>query len=194
MILERGERLADCAEARDDRAIFARGHFRPDETWFTPEGEAFNPGNYYYVGGNSKLYGAVLIRYRAEDFRPIAHLGGTTPGWPIAYDELEPWYQAAEDALPGARRRARRTRPSRGTPDAIRSRRCRTSRRIAEVRARLRRAGVTPSSLPLGIDIERWLRARGDAVGRLSRHDRRQDGRRERAASRRRSRIRTSRW
>ena len=25
---------------------------------------AFNPGNYYYVGGNSKFYGAVLIRYR----------------------------------------------------------------------------------------------------------------------------------
>ena len=65
----------------------------------TPEGEAFNPGNYYYVGGNSKLYGAVLIRYRAEDFRPIRHLGGTTPGWPISYDELEPWYQRGRGAL-----------------------------------------------------------------------------------------------
>ena len=97
VILERGERLADCPEARDDRAIFERGHFRPDERWHTPEGEAFNPGNYYYVGGNSKLYGAVLIRYRAEDFRPISHLGGTTPGWPISYDEIEPWYQAAEE-------------------------------------------------------------------------------------------------
>ena len=31
--------------------------------------EPFNPGNYYYVGGNSKFYGAVLMRYRAEDFR-----------------------------------------------------------------------------------------------------------------------------
>ena len=29
VILERGERLADCPEARDDRAIFERGHFRP---------------------------------------------------------------------------------------------------------------------------------------------------------------------
>ena len=39
----------------------------------------------------------MLIRYRAEDFRPLAHLGGTTLGWPIGYDELEPWYQAAEE-------------------------------------------------------------------------------------------------
>ena len=114
MILERGERLADCPEARDDRAIFERGHFRPEESWFTPEGEAFNPGNYYYVGGNSKLYGAVLIRYRAEDFRPIRHLGGTTPGWPISYDELEPWYQAAEELY--RRPWRRRAGPDRAAP------------------------------------------------------------------------------
>jgi choline dehydrogenase-like flavoprotein len=56
------------AEARDPDAIFARGHFRPDETWLTPEGERFNPGNYACVGGNTKFYGAVLMRYRAEDF------------------------------------------------------------------------------------------------------------------------------
>ena len=94
----------------------------------TPEGEAFNPGNYYYVGGNSKLYGAVLLRYRAEDFRPIRHLGGTTPGWPISYDEMEPWYQRAEELYRRPWRRAGRTRPSRGTPARIPFRRCRTSR------------------------------------------------------------------
>ena len=157
VILERGERLADCPEARDDRAIFERGHFRPQETWLTPEGEAFNPGNYYYVGGNSKLYGAVLIRYRAEDFRPISHLGGTTPGWPITYDELEPWYQAAEE-LYGVHGDAGQdpTEPRHSgsypflpVPDEP---------GIAAVRARLRAAGVTPSSLPLGIDLDGWLK------------------------------------
>lgn len=156
VILERGQRLADCAEARDDAAIFGRGHFRPDETWFTPDGAAFNPGNYYYVGGNSKLYGAVLIRYRAEDFRPLRHLGGTTPGWPIAYDDLEPWYQRAE-ALFSVRGDASQdpTEPPHSgrypyppVPDEP---------AIAAVRARLVRAGVHPSSLPLGVDIERWI-------------------------------------
>lgn len=157
LILERGERLVDCPEARDDTAIFGRGHFRPKEEWVTPEGEAFNPGNYYYVGGNSKLYGAVLIRYRAEDFRPIRHLGGTTPGWPIAYDDLEPWYQRAEE-LYGVRGDAGQdpteprhsgSYPFAPVPDEP---------AIAAVRARLKAAGVTPSALPLGVDIEAWLK------------------------------------
>jgi choline dehydrogenase-like flavoprotein len=156
VILERGERLADCTEARDDAAIFGRGHFRPKEEWLTPEGEAFNPGNYYYVGGNSKLYGAVLIRYRAEDFRPLRHLGGTTPGWPISYDDMEPWYQRAEE-LYGVHGAAGEdpTEPRHSgaylfppVPDEP---------AIAAVRAKLRAASVTPSSLPLGIDLERWL-------------------------------------
>ena len=157
LILERGARLADCPEARDDAAIFGRGHFRPQEEWETPAGEVFNPGNYYYVGGNSKLYGAVLIRYRAEDFRPIRHLGGSTPGWPIAYEDLEPWYQRAE-ALYRVRGDAGQdpTEPRHSgaypfppVPDEP---------TIADLRARLSRAGVHPSALPLGLDLEAWLR------------------------------------
>src|SRR6185437_953331 len=84
------------AEARDPRAIFQRGVFRPQETWLDAAGQSFNPGNYYYVGGNSKLYGAVLLRYRAQDFAPVEHREGSTPGWPFSYDELEPWYTRAE--------------------------------------------------------------------------------------------------
>lgn len=157
VILERGERLADCAEARDAEAIFGRGHFRPEETWFTAEGEAFNPGNYYYVGGNSKLYGAVLIRYRAEDFRPVRHLGGTTPGWPVTYDEMEPWYQRAEELYrvrgdagqdPTEPRHSGQY-PFPPVPDEP---------SIADLRARLKRAGVMPSSLPLGLDLDGWLK------------------------------------
>ena len=156
VILERGERLADCPEARDPEAIFARGRFRPDETWRTPGGEAFNPGAYYWVGGASKLYGAVLIRYRAEDFRPRAHLGGTTPGWPFPYETLEPWYQRAEDLFEvrGDAGQDPTEPPHSGryphppVPDEP---------AIAAVRARLRAAGVRPSALPLGIDLARWL-------------------------------------
>ena len=84
LILERGERLRDSPEARDASAIFGRGHFRPKETWLDGEGREFNPGNYYPVGGNSKFFGAVLIRYRREDFASIRHLGGATTGWPIS--------------------------------------------------------------------------------------------------------------
>src|SRR5580704_18598830 len=96
LILERGERLRDSDAARDARAIFQRGVFRPQESWLDGAGQSFNPGNYYYVGGNTKLYGAVLIRYRAQDFAPVNYREGTTTGWPFAYDELQPWYTRAE--------------------------------------------------------------------------------------------------
>src|SRR5271167_615262 len=96
LILERGERLRDSADARDARAIFQRGVFRPQEIWLDGAGQPFNPGNYYYVGGNTKLYGAVLLRYRSQDFQPIVHAEGATTGWPFDYDELEPWYTKAE--------------------------------------------------------------------------------------------------
>ena len=71
-ILERGERLADTPETRSYRSIFVDGHFRPKEMWREPDGTAFNPGNFYFVGGNSKLFGAVLLRYRAEIYRDAA--------------------------------------------------------------------------------------------------------------------------
>jgi choline dehydrogenase-like flavoprotein len=82
--------------ARDARAIFQRGVFRPVETWLDPHGRRFNPGNYYYVGGNSKFYGAVLIRYRERDFAALEHWDGVSPEWPFGYEVLEPWYGRAE--------------------------------------------------------------------------------------------------
>ena len=68
VILERGEYLADSDAARSDRAIFRDGVFRSDEEWLDGSGRAFNPGNFYNVGGNSKFFGAVMLRYRREDF------------------------------------------------------------------------------------------------------------------------------
>jgi len=156
VIVERGARLKDSPAARDEAAIFARGEFRPAETWLDGAGVAFNPGNYYYAGGNTKFYGAVLARYRAEDFAPLRHLGGTTFGWPIRYGELESWYQAAEVLYQV--RGALGDDPSEPAhsggypfppvPDEP---------AIADLRRRLRGLGLHPASLPLGVDLGRWL-------------------------------------
>src|SRR4051812_3493583 len=96
LILEKGTQLLTAPENRDARAIFQRGHFRPKENWYDSQGKAFNPGNYYVHGGNSKFYGAVLIRYREQDFDGMAHRDGDTPAWPFRYGELAPWYDEAE--------------------------------------------------------------------------------------------------
>lgn len=156
LILERSGHLTPSAQDRSDAAIFADGFFRPDEEWLDGTGKSFNPGNYYYVGGNSKFYGAVLIRYRREDFSPLAHIGGTTPGWPLTYDELEPSYVQAE-ALYQVRGQIGQdpTEPPHSTayphppvPDEA---------PIAALRKRLAKVGLHPSPLPLGVDLAQWL-------------------------------------
>ncbi|RWF44658.1 MAG: GMC family oxidoreductase [Mesorhizobium sp.] len=157
VILERGEHLRDTPEARDDKAIFLKGFYRSSEEWVGTDGEAFLPGNYYYVGGNSKFFGAVLYRYRLEDFSPRPHMEGASPGWPITYNELEPWYERAE-AIFRVRGDASQdpTEPPRAS--SYRFPPVQDEPAIAAVRARLNRAGVHPSSLPLAIDIDEWLR------------------------------------
>ncbi|WP_171241186.1 FAD-dependent oxidoreductase [Ruegeria sp. HKCCA5491] len=162
LILERGVRLEPSAQDRDAKAIFGDGVFRPDETWLDGHDQPFNPGNYYFVGGNSKFYGAALIRYRAEDFAPMLHRDGTTPGWPVTYDDLEPDYQAAEDlyCVRGDPSQDPTEPPHSGAypfgpvthePD------------MQDLFARLRSVGMSPSTIPLGLDLERWLAA-GDTT------------------------------
>ncbi len=156
LILERGAPLQPSAADRDANAIFGRGQFRPNETWYDGEGRGFNPGNYYNVGGNSKFFGAVFLRYRSEDFSPIQHLEGRTPGWPISYDDLEPHYQRAETMYqirgqlgqdPSEPAHSGHY-PYPPVPDEP---------AIADLRARLQRLGLHPASLPLGVDLEKWL-------------------------------------
>jgi choline dehydrogenase-like flavoprotein len=156
LILERGDHLLPSAQDRSDKAIFADGFFRPAEQWLDGAGKPFNPGNYYYVGGNSKFYGAVLVRYRREDFSPLDHMGGTTSGWPISYDDLEPSYGQAETLYEVRGRLGQDpTEPTHSTayshppvPDEP---------PIAVLRKRLEKVGLRPSSLPLGVDLPQWL-------------------------------------
>jgi choline dehydrogenase-like flavoprotein len=156
LILERGDYLTPSGQDRCDKAIFTDGHFRPKEEWLDGEGKPFNPGNYYYVGGNSKFYGAVLVRYRREDFSPLGHMGGTTQGWPISYEDLEPYYGQAEKLYQVRGQIGQDpTEPPHSTayahtpvPDEA---------PIAALRKRLAKVGLHPSSLPLGVDLPKWL-------------------------------------
>jgi choline dehydrogenase-like flavoprotein len=156
LILEAGDHIADRPENRDQRAIFQRGHFRPKEMWYEHEGQAFNPGNYYNVGGNSKFYGAVLVRYRREDFLEMQHREGVSPAWPFPYEELEPWYSRAEQLFQvrGALGQDP-TEPHHSVPYPFPP--VPDEPAIASVRAKLKATGMHPYSLPLGVDLEKWL-------------------------------------
>lgn len=157
VILERGDYLKHTPESRDDVAIFQKGFYHSKEEWFGTDGEAILPNNYYYVGGNSKFFGAVMFRYRKEDFEPRRHLEGHSPGWPIGYDDLAPWYDRAEEVF-HVRGDATQDPTDPHRDHAYRYPPVPDEPSVAKVREKLRKAGVHPSSLPLSIDIEEWLR------------------------------------
>jgi choline dehydrogenase-like flavoprotein len=64
------------------RDVFVRGRYVSRETWIDKNGESFSPHAQYYVGGNTKVYGAILFRLRERDFGEVAHYGGISPSWP----------------------------------------------------------------------------------------------------------------
>src|SRR5947208_8585485 len=96
LLLERGGYLPREKDNWDSRAVFIESKYKTKESWQDKDDKTFHPGIHYYVGGNTKVYGAVLLRFRKEDFGELKHHGGVSTAWPITYDELEPYYTKAE--------------------------------------------------------------------------------------------------
>ena len=96
VILERGSRLPREMRNWDPEAVYADAAYKSDERWVDGSGRAFRPGQFYYVGGHTKVFGATMFRFRREDFAAMEHEGGLSPAWPIDYDTLEPYYARAE--------------------------------------------------------------------------------------------------
>jgi choline dehydrogenase-like flavoprotein len=96
LLLERGDFLPRERENWDARRVFVDARYQAKETWYGKDGRAFHPGIHYWVGGNTKMYGAALFRLRQQDFEPIRHHGGLSPAWPVGYEVFEPYYCEAE--------------------------------------------------------------------------------------------------
>jgi choline dehydrogenase-like flavoprotein len=96
LMLERGDYLPRERDNWDSSVVFVKGGYRAPEFWLDKHGNEFPPEVNYYVGGNTKFYGAALFRLRPEDFGELRHHGGISPAWPIRYDDLEPYYTEAE--------------------------------------------------------------------------------------------------
>jgi choline dehydrogenase-like flavoprotein len=96
LILERGNWLRRSPDNWSARSVFVDNAYQARETWYDKAGTAFHPGLHYFVGGNSKLYGAALFRLRARDFEALQHADGVSPEWPMKYDVFAPYYDQAE--------------------------------------------------------------------------------------------------
>jgi choline dehydrogenase-like flavoprotein len=97
LVLERGTYLPREKENWDTIEVFQHERYHTKEVWKTSDdGKDFHPQTGYWVGGNTKVYGAALFRLREKNFEGVPHIDGTTPEWPVKYAELEPYYNRAE--------------------------------------------------------------------------------------------------
>jgi choline dehydrogenase-like flavoprotein len=96
LILERGDYVPREQENWSPRAVNVQGKYQTKEKWSDKDGKELHPHTNYYVGGNTKFYGAALFRLRKQDFGEIQHYGGISPAWPIRYEDLEPYYAKGE--------------------------------------------------------------------------------------------------
>src|SRR5439155_3940887 len=112
-----------------------------------------HPHANYYVGGNTKFFGAALFRLRSEDFGEIRHAGGRSPGWPISYDDMEPYYGRAERLYQvHGERGTDPTEPPADEPYPFPA--ISDEPRIAQLNSDLAGAGLHPFPLPNGILID----------------------------------------
>lgn len=100
LVVERGYRLPREPENWNARAVFLEGRYKNAGTWIDGiKKTGFAPGVHYYVGGNTKVYGASLIRFRELDFQEYKAAEGVSPAWPFQYADLETYYGVAETYL-----------------------------------------------------------------------------------------------
>jgi choline dehydrogenase-like flavoprotein len=149
LVIERGEAVPVEDANWSPAAVWRELRYRTQETWLDERGTPFVPYTHYGLGGNTKFWGSVLYRLRREDFGEIRHADGISPAWPIDYDALAPYYDRAERLyhVHGATGDDP-TEPPRGPyphPPVPHS------DGMAAIVERLRRQGLHPSPLPLGL-------------------------------------------
>jgi len=152
-IFERGHRLPREAANWDVAHVFQRSSYKNSEKWLDARGRSFLPGVHYYVGGNTKVYGASLPRFRESDFKEYVTADGVSPAWPFSYEELEPYYLKAEKAL-----------EVHGTPGGDPTEPWRSGdypypalqheEAIAELSESFKRQNLHPYVMPMGVDVK----------------------------------------
>ena len=154
LLLNRLGSLPREKENWDPHALFVDGRYRSTETWTdSVTGEPFTPGMWYWLGGNTKVYGSALLRLRPEDFGTLQTLDGVSPAWPISYADLAPHYDRAERVyhVHGARGADPFEPPAGPFPHPPIAH----DPRIAEVADGLRGQGVRAFELPMGVRMSR---------------------------------------
>ncbi|QVL57081.1 MAG: GMC family oxidoreductase [Simkaniaceae bacterium] len=163
LILERGDYLPREKENWDPHALFIAERYNPNEEWLDKEGNAFKPGTHYYVGGNTKFYGAALLRLREKDFEEVKHYGGVSPAWPLKYKDFQPYYLKAETLYSVHGERGKDpTEPQEKAPYPCPP--LSHEPRIQEIFDQIKESGLSPFPLPVGIRLNEQNRERSECI------------------------------
>lgn len=97
LLLEKGPELPRDGSTLDLDKVIRQGIFKSKESWLDRHGRTFQPEEYFNLGGKTKWYGAALARFDPHEFE--AEPAHQCLPWPIAYQELLPYYEQAEALL-----------------------------------------------------------------------------------------------
>jgi choline dehydrogenase-like flavoprotein len=167
LLLERGQKYLLDRPVHDERAMLIdKKPYDDREVDVNGSRKRLYMGG--VVGGGTALYGAALLRPSRDDFHPGKsygeRIGRAIWDWPIAYDELAPYYTQAEQLYGVAgcsdQSLAPLQQPEHGFPGQPLPLHPINERLIAANRAR----GLRPFRLPLAIDPVRCLRC-ADCAG-----------------------------
>jgi choline dehydrogenase-like flavoprotein len=153
LLLERGRWYPREHDNWNSQVVWGELRYRNAGLWVDQDGRQFNPKQHYYVGGNTKVYGAVLFRFRERDFGEVHHVDGVSPAWPLGYADFEPWYTKAEQLYSvHGERGTDPLEPWASAPypwPAVSH-----EPRIEQLAHDLKGAGLRPFPLPLGIMLD----------------------------------------
>ena len=153
LVLERGPFLL---REKDNWSYHGSFKYYSSEAMYNKDGGEIYPGFCYYVGGNTKVYGAALFRLRERDFEKFQHRDGISPEWPLNYRDFEPYYTEAERMYQVHGKAGEDpTEPWRSTPYPFPP--ISHEPRIKEVFEVLTARGLRPYPAPMGIRINEAL-------------------------------------
>ncbi len=163
LLVERGGFLPREKENWETKAVFLEGRYKTQEVWRDHNGKEIHPGTHYYVGGNTKVYGAALLRLREKDFEEVLHHGGTSPAWPLKYRDFQPYYMQAEKLYQvHGLRGVDPLEPPENEPFPYKA--IRHEPRIQQLSDAMQKMGLHPFPLPLGLILNEEHKERSPCI------------------------------
>ena len=96
LLLERGEFLPREKANWIPKDVYQDHRYYTKEEWCDRDNQTLHPQTCYWVGGNTKVYGAALLPMRERDFEEVEHKNGISPAWGLKHRDFAPYYTRAE--------------------------------------------------------------------------------------------------